>query len=104
MLISENEILQLLSQKLKPKRLEHSVNVAKRAEYLAELYQYDKRIAKMTGLLHDVCKNDNFDIMFFLFFFHFNLLLIIIQNRNSKNFLFFNKGAGTAFCGCAVTE
>ena len=63
MLISENEILQLLSQKLKPKRLEHSVNVAKRAEYLAELYQYDKRIAKMTGLLHDVCKNDNFDIM-----------------------------------------
>ena len=63
MLISENEILQLLSQKLKSKRLEHSVNVAKRAEYLAELYQYDKRIAKMTGLLHDVCKNDNFDIM-----------------------------------------
>ena len=43
MLISENEILQLLSQKLKSKRLEHSVNVAKRAEYLAELYQYDKR-------------------------------------------------------------
>ena len=68
MLISENEILQLLSQKLKSKRLEHSVNVAKRAEYLAELYQYDKRIAKMTGLLHDVCKNDNFDIMFFIFF------------------------------------
>ena len=63
MLINEEEIMQLLSQKLKPKRLEHSVNVAKRAEYLAELYQYDKRIAKMTGLLHDVCKNDNFDIM-----------------------------------------
>ncbi|MDD6236247.1 MAG: bis(5'-nucleosyl)-tetraphosphatase (symmetrical) YqeK [Clostridiales bacterium] len=63
MQISEEEILRLLSQRLNPKRLTHSVNVAKRAEYLAELYQYDKSVAKMTGLLHDVCKNDNFDIM-----------------------------------------
>ena len=35
-------------------------------------------------------------IMFFLFSFHFNLLLILIQNRIFKIFLFFNKGADTA--------
>lgn len=61
--MDENAALQLLSQRLKPQRLEHSIKVAERAAYLAERYQYDKGVAKMTGLLHDICKNDNFEIM-----------------------------------------
>lgn len=42
---------------LKPSRFEHSLNVAKRAVYLADLYGEDGKKAEIAGLLHDICKN-----------------------------------------------
>ena len=42
---------------LKPSRFEHSVNVAARAVYLADLHGGDCKKAELAGLLHDICKN-----------------------------------------------
>ncbi len=42
---------------LKPSRLEHSLNVAKRAMALADLNGEDVKKAEIAGLLHDICKN-----------------------------------------------
>ena len=42
---------------LKPSRFEHSVNVAARAVYLADLHGADCKKAELAGLLHDICKN-----------------------------------------------
>lgn len=58
---SEEDAVELLKERLKPDRLQHSLNVAEQAAWLAKRYHYDEKIAKMTGLLHDVCKNDNLD-------------------------------------------
>lgn len=59
---SEEEILPFLKERLSPERFLHSVNVAKQAEHLAVRFHFDSQKAKMTGLLHDICKNDNLDI------------------------------------------
>ena len=58
---TEAEALELLSGRLRPERLHHSVCVAECAQRLAQRYGYDETVAKMTGLLHDICKNDNLD-------------------------------------------
>ena len=42
---------------LKPSRFEHSLNVAQRAVYLADVYGEDVKKAEIAGLLHDICKN-----------------------------------------------
>ncbi len=42
---------------LKSSRFEHSVNVAARAVYLADLHGSDCKKAELAGLLHDICKN-----------------------------------------------
>lgn len=42
---------------LKPSRFEHSVNVAARAVYLADLHGGNCKKAELAGLLHDICKN-----------------------------------------------
>lgn len=58
---TEADAMRILSERLKPERLRHSVCVAECAQLLAGRYGYDEKIAKMTGLLHDICKNDNLD-------------------------------------------
>ena len=59
---TEQEAVQMLSQRLKPERFRHSLAVAKKAESLAKQYGCSEELAKMTGLLHDVYKNDNLDM------------------------------------------
>lgn len=48
---------ELIADLLKPSRFEHSLNVAKRAVYLAQLHGEDEKKAEIAGLLHDICKN-----------------------------------------------
>ena len=42
---------------LKPKRFEHSCNVARLAKELAKRYGADEDKAYLAGIIHDVCKN-----------------------------------------------
>ncbi len=51
------EYTQIIRKLLKPSRFEHSLNVAKRAVILADLYGEDTKKAEIAGLLHDICKN-----------------------------------------------
>lgn len=53
---SEDEILALLKSRMKESRFVHSVNVAKRAVFLAEKYGADAEKAYFAGLVHDICK------------------------------------------------
>ncbi len=59
---SADEFKELLSQRLKPERYVHSLNVADSAVYLAEKYGADKEKAYIAGLLHDVTKNENEEV------------------------------------------
>ena len=59
---TEEEVAELLARRLKPERFRHSIAVAVQAERLAKRYGCPEKIAKMTGLLHDICKNDNLDM------------------------------------------
>ncbi len=47
----------LIKQRLKPKRYQHSLNVAKSAKELAKIYGADEEKAYICGVLHDVMKN-----------------------------------------------
>jgi nicotinate-nucleotide adenylyltransferase len=50
----------ILDEKLNSKRYTHSLNVADTAKELAERYGFeDTEKAYVTGLLHDICKNDS---------------------------------------------
>ncbi|MBQ4153051.1 MAG: bis(5'-nucleosyl)-tetraphosphatase (symmetrical) YqeK [Oscillospiraceae bacterium] len=60
--MTETEIIEILKSRLNPNRLHHSICVAEAAERLAGQYGCREETAKMTGLLHDICKNDNLDI------------------------------------------
>lgn len=55
--ISEEEIKNLLSSRLKESRYIHSLNVAQSAAELAEIYGADVEKCRLAGLLHDVTKN-----------------------------------------------
>ncbi len=52
----EEEIKNILKKMMNPNRFEHSVNVAKRAAFLAEKYGADVEKAYFAGLVHDICK------------------------------------------------
>ena len=54
--IDTKQIKEKLNTMLKPKRLEHSINVAKCAIKLSEIYGYDKEKAYLAGLVHDCAK------------------------------------------------
>lgn len=47
---------EILREKLSEKRYQHSINVSKKAVYLAEKYGADIEKAKIAGLLHDITK------------------------------------------------
>lgn len=47
----------MIQRMLKPKRFEHSLNVAEQAVILAEMYHENTDKAYLAGILHDVCKN-----------------------------------------------
>jgi len=50
-----------LSKILSKKRFNHSINVANQAISLAETFGEDKQKAYLAGLLHDICKEMDFD-------------------------------------------
>lgn len=56
-MLSENEIIEILRQDLKPKRFEHSLCVAREAKRLAAKYGADPEKAYLAGLVHDATKN-----------------------------------------------
>lgn len=53
----EDKMKSLLKSQLSAKRYEHSLNVAVRAEELAQRFYADKTKARFCGLMHDVCKD-----------------------------------------------
>ena len=53
---SEDEIKALLKARMNAHRYEHSLNVAKRAVFLAERNGADSERAYFAGLVHDICK------------------------------------------------
>ena len=54
---TDEKITELIRQRLKEPRFIHSVNVAKCAAELAEIYGGDKAKCYTAGLLHDITKN-----------------------------------------------
>ena len=52
----KDEIKSVLKKRLSKKRYNHSLNVSRAAEELAEEYGADKEKAVLAGLLHDICK------------------------------------------------
>ena len=52
------QYIDIIKERLKPKRFVHSMNVADCARGLAEKYGADPQKAYLSGLLHDICKND----------------------------------------------
>lgn len=54
--INDKNIIEKLKTMLKPKRLEHSINVANCALKLSEIYNCDKEKAYLAGLIHDCAK------------------------------------------------
>lgn len=53
---TEDEIKAVLKNRMNEHRYEHSLNVAKRAAFLAEKYGADVEKARFAGLIHDICK------------------------------------------------
>lgn len=53
----------ILSEKLSDNRYRHSVAVMERAVFLAELYGVDVKKAKLAGLLHDIMKNEENEML-----------------------------------------
>ncbi|MBQ2862412.1 MAG: bis(5'-nucleosyl)-tetraphosphatase (symmetrical) YqeK, partial [Oscillospiraceae bacterium] len=53
---TEDEIKTVLKNRMNEHRYEHSLNVAKRAAFLAEKYGADAEKARFAGLIHDICK------------------------------------------------
>ena len=53
---TEDEIKAVLKNRMNEHRYEHSLNVVKRAAFLAEKYGADVEKARFAGLIHDICK------------------------------------------------
>lgn len=49
-------MLDELSKRLSPKRLQHSIGVSQTAEELADLFGCDRQKAKIAGILHDLAR------------------------------------------------
>lgn len=56
------EKIAVLEQRLSPKRFRHSCNVARAARQLAQRYGADVERAYFAGLMHDICKEEPYDI------------------------------------------
>lgn len=59
-MINEKTALEILKERVSEKRFSHSCAVADEAERLARIYGEDPVKARLTGLLHDICKDNNY--------------------------------------------
>ncbi len=57
----EEQYIDIIRGRLTPRRFEHSLAVAKQAEYLAQKYGCDPDKARVAGLLHDILKDTDGD-------------------------------------------
>ncbi len=57
----EEQYIDIIRGRLTPRRFEHSLAVAKQAEYLAKKYGADPEKARVAGLLHDILKDTDGD-------------------------------------------
>ena len=54
--LPEEELKSVLKSRMNEHRYAHSLNVAKRAVFLARIYGADPEKAEFAGLVHDICK------------------------------------------------
>ena len=57
----EEQYIDIIRGRLTPRRFEHSLSVARQAEYLAKKYGSDPDKARVAGLLHDILKDTDGD-------------------------------------------
>ncbi len=57
----EEQYIDIIRGRLTPRRFEHSLAVARQAEYLAKKYGSDPDKARVAGLLHDILKDTDSD-------------------------------------------
>lgn len=86
---------EILKQKLTEKRYNHSVNVARKAVYLAQKYGADIKKAEIAGLLHDITKQTDDDEQ---------LELISEANMKLSDLEFENKKLWHAVSGAAYLK
>ena len=55
--MTREDYIELVRPMLHRKRFEHSLNVARQAQYLAQLHGEDEEKAWTAGIPHDICKN-----------------------------------------------
>lgn len=75
--------IDILKGRLKPRRFNHSLEVAKEAKRLAVLYGADAEKAYLAGLLHDITKNETRDAQLQLFK-QFGIILTDIEMNAEK--------------------
>lgn len=85
-------------KRLKPKRYEHSLNVADSARQLAEKYGEDKDKAYISGLLHDIMKNTQPDKQLEII----NKAGIELSDLEKNNPKLWHAYAGSAFMKCEL--
>lgn len=73
----------MLESRLKPKRFQHSLNVAQSAVELAQRFGADEDKAYIAGLLHDITKNDSHEKQLQIMEEH-GILLSDVEQNNPK--------------------
>ncbi|MBQ9860893.1 MAG: bis(5'-nucleosyl)-tetraphosphatase (symmetrical) YqeK [Clostridia bacterium] len=79
----EEQYVDIIRGRLTPRRFEHSLAVAKQAEYLAKKYGADPEKARTAGLLHDVLKDTDGDSQLQIFK-EFGILLDAVEEKAPK--------------------
>lgn len=59
-MLDEKTAIEILKQRVSEKRFFHSCAVADEAERIARIYGEDPAKARLAGLLHDICKDNNY--------------------------------------------
>ncbi|MCU7557192.1 bis(5'-nucleosyl)-tetraphosphatase (symmetrical) YqeK [Macrococcus capreoli] len=62
--MKQKKARKLVEEKLPKKRYEHSIRVAETAVKMAEIYDGDKDIVEMAGILHDYAKYDELSVLY----------------------------------------
>jgi nicotinate-nucleotide adenylyltransferase len=83
----------IIRGRLTPRRFEHSLAVARQAEYLAKKYGCDPDKARVAGLLHDILKDTDGDSQLQIFK-DFAILLDAVEQQAPK---LWHARAGAAF-------
>ena len=89
----EEQYTDIIRGRLTPRRFEHSLAVAKQAEYLAKKYGADPEKARVAGLLHDILKDTDGDSQLQIFK-EFGILLDAVEKMAPK---LWHARAGAAF-------